>query len=120
MSKKQWGHGFYSGLKAADNYQGLKRYIAILAQDQHIKNLYRVLAENGDIFTVEDITNDISILSLTGIPSLFSITGKEDDACPEMVSEIVGDDEMLFFSSKAACENYVLKDFNKWKSEVVE
>ena len=48
------------------------------------------------------------------------ISDKYDEVCPEMVSEIVGDEEMLFFSSKVACENYVLKDFNKWKSEVIE
>lgn len=120
MSKKQWGHGFYSGLKAADNYQGLKRYIAVLAPDKHISILYRVLAENGDIFTVENITNDIFMLSVAGASSLFAISGKADEVCPEMVTEIVGDEKMIFFSSKSACENYVLADFKKWKAKASE
>lgn len=123
MSRKQWGHGYYTGLKEADAHLGLKRYIAILHIDKHIQTLYRVLAENRDMFTVEDITNDLTVLNITGCLDCFSISGKDDDVIHENVSEIKGDENMIFFSSKQACESFCITDYKKWikeKSEVVE
>lgn len=37
MSRKQWGMGYYTGLKNADKYCGLKRYIATLNTDGHLQ-----------------------------------------------------------------------------------
>lgn len=120
MSRKQWGHGYYAGLKEADAHLGVKRYIAILHIDNHLQTLYRVLAENGDIFTVEDITDDVSILVLTGMLSLFGVSGKDDDIVHENVSEIKGTEDMIFFSSKQACESWVINDYKKYCTEVLK
>lgn len=117
MSRKQWGHGYYAGLKEADAHLGLKRYIAILHADNHLQTLYRVLAENGDVFTVEDITHDTTTLVLTGMPLLFEVSGKDDDIVHENVSEIKGTEDMIFFSSKQACESWVVNDYKKYCAE---
>lgn len=113
MSRKQWGHGYYTGLKNADKYGGLKRYIATLHTDGHLQTLYRVLAENGDVFTVEDITDDLSILTLTGNDMLFEISGNENDVIHENVSEIVGDEKMIYFSSRQSCKSWCIADWKK-------
>lgn len=118
MSRKQWGHGYYTGLKEADAHLGLKRYIAQLHIDGHLQTLYRVLAENGDIFTVENITSDLSILALTNNVELFGISGNDNDIIHENVSEIIGDEKMIYFSSKKACESWCITDYKKWKESL--
>lgn len=93
MSRKQWGHGYYAGLKEADAHLGVKRYIAILHTDNHF---------------------------LTGMPSLFEVSGKDDDIVHENVSEIKGTEDMIFFSSKQACESWVINDYKKYCTEVLK
>ena len=114
MSRKQWGHGYYTGLKAADNGLYFKRYIATVDEKGYLVTLYRVLAENGNIFTVENITEYTYILVLMGRAEWFAVPGNNDDITHEKVSEIVGDEKMIFFSSQQACESWVIANWGEW------
>lgn len=117
MSKKQWGHGYYKGMNDAENNVGRTRYIVAIADDGHLQTIFRVLAKNENLFTVEDITADVMTVALFGVAFELGITGNNDPVNYENVYEIEKSENMICFSSRQACEAWIYTDSKSWLKE---
>lgn len=122
MSKQQWGHGYYAGLKDAKDYVGKKKYLVCIGSKGHISEMYRVLKRIEDVFVIENITDCLSSLLLT--PAVFcipddndhsfdhrNVTEKTEDELNELINEFP---KAFWFASVEGIESFCICDFNEW------
>lgn len=125
MSKKQWGHGYYAGKEAAES-GGIKKYIVTMTKENkpHIHSLYRILRKNEDVITVEDISDCLTVLFLTGSALLFQVADKQDEIDYNYVFETTENDleeeygvDIKYFSNSISVKAFILNDFKQWLKE---
>ena len=120
MSRKQWGHGYYQGLKEAKDYLGIKKYLVCMSNDSHVSCVYRVLKKVDDIFTVEDVTDCFGLISAQLAQyGAYGVSDKDDIDFHNVFESSEKDltngySKYFWFSNDISCNAFCARDFEQW------